>query len=270
MVLPLLLGPLIGLAGSVVGGAMRNSAAARQAEQQYANDRAAAELQRKWQLEDRTEAREYNASALVEARNYDRGAIKRLVADAEEAGFNPLTLLRNGGGAGYSGGYAPLSEAPLSRTAPVRQAPYQGGVGEAVGNWAGNFMAGFDPFADDRRELEYQLVQAQVRNLNASTASFQSFRAPTYSASSREQRPSGTAGSLSQRTLLDQDNVPLVVGPGSPAEEWETEYGEVAGELEGLPRYLRDRVWPVVKNTANSFLWPKLGPPPSPGYSGRW
>lgn len=208
----------------------------------------------------------------------------RMVQDAEAAGFNPLTALRNGGAAGFSVSTTPGT--PLSTA-----------IGQGLAAGTQSFLANFDPFADQKREAEYNLVQAQIANLNASTDAFRSrsFNVPGYGAGNVERRPSGAAGQLAAgRVLLDQSGAEIKVGPGSQAEEWEQEYGEVAGELEGFPRYLRDRVVPALKNpgtyglsswdyfTVPSFEWPALesAPPKSrrparpgqniPATYGRW
>lgn len=110
-------------------------------------------LQREWDIEDRDEAREYS-----------RDVYKNLVIDAEEAGFNPLTALRNGGGANYN---AAAGFAPLSRKAPVQQAVGGSPLGDAF-NGLGDFITNFDPFKDQKREQEYRLVESQISALNAS------------------------------------------------------------------------------------------------------
>lgn len=181
--LPFLIPALIGAATSIGGALIQGSQQERQAERQYSNDMAAAQMQRAWQIEDRDEAR-----------NYSRSVYSNLVKDAEAAGFNPLTALRNGGGANYN---AAAGFAPLSRTAPVRQATMGPDIGGALRD-VGSFIANFDPFADDKREAEYQLVQAQIANLNASTGALksQSFKVPTYTATPRERRPSGRQAQL--------------------------------------------------------------------------
>jgi len=79
---------------------------------------------------------------------------KRMVRDAEAAGFNPLTALRNGGAAGFS-----ISTTPA--------APLSARLADGLSAGVSNFLANFDPMADDKREAEFQLVQAQIRNLNA-------------------------------------------------------------------------------------------------------
>ena len=82
---------------------------------------------------------------------------KRMVRDAEAAGFNPLTALRNGGAAGFS-----ISSTP----APPLSARIANGVASGVNT----FLANFDPHQDRMREAEFGLIQAQIKNLNANSA----------------------------------------------------------------------------------------------------
>lgn len=84
----------------------------------------------------------------------------RMVKDAEAAGFNPLTAIRNGGSAGFSatttsggGVTTPLSSRLASGLADASQ----------------SFLANFDPVKDQKQELEARLVEAQIANLNASS-----------------------------------------------------------------------------------------------------
>lgn len=80
-----------------------------------------------------------------------------MVADAEAAGFNPLTALRNGGAAGFS-----------VTSQPVLSSTHQA-IGEGLSGIS-NFIANFDPFEDQLREVQYQTMQAQLGNLQADTA----------------------------------------------------------------------------------------------------
>lgn len=82
---------------------------------------------------------------------------KRLVRDAEAAGFNPLTALRNGGSAGFS--VTSTGAAPLSAR-----------IADGVSGGVQNFLANFDPHKDQQRELETRVVEAQLANLQADTA----------------------------------------------------------------------------------------------------
>lgn len=164
---------------------------------------------------------------------------QQMVADAEAAGFNPLTVLRNGGAAGYMQTAHPgLSSGEV--------------IGQALGH-VGNFLADFDPYADDKRELESRLAEAQIANLNASTATMfppapgkpGSFSVPSWAAANTEQRPSGKAGRLSaplpasagapQTPTVEAPTVTnpnpvssgLFVDPDQPdAEMYETRYGD--------------------------------------------
>lgn len=139
-----IIGSLIGAGASLLGGVLSSSSKKKQAQQQYEND-----------IRGRNEQREY-----------DRGTYDRLVVDAERAGFNPLTALRNGGGAYYN---ASSAAAPLSRQATA-------GVGSEIGNSlqtiGANWLVNFDPHADAAREQGARLIDAQIANLNASTAEF--------------------------------------------------------------------------------------------------
>lgn len=81
--------------------------------------------------------------------------LKALVRDAERAGFNPLTVLRNGGAAGYQ-----QTHHPALSTATV--------IGEALGN-VGVTLANYDPHADEKRQAERLLFDAQLENIQADT-----------------------------------------------------------------------------------------------------
>lgn len=160
---------------------------------------AAAEMQREWQLEDREYDEKYNREQLDETREYSRQVYSQLVEDAEKAGFNPLTALRNGGGASYNSaaGLAPLSSTTVTRQAPTKQAVGGTPLGDAVSG-IGDFMANFDPHADTKREQEYRLVESQISALNASALSGSSVGSGSFAQSDFERRPSGQAASLSK------------------------------------------------------------------------
>lgn len=78
---------------------------------------------------------------------------KQMVQDAEAAGFNPLTAIRNGGSAGFT-----------STTTPGNPV---GGALSRVGDWLTNF----NPFEDAERSQRSRLLDAQIANLNAETGS---------------------------------------------------------------------------------------------------
>ncbi|OJH55751.1 hypothetical protein ATN81_07015 [Agrobacterium pusense] len=225
---------------------------------------AAAEQQREWQLEDRTEERAYNRTQLDESRAYDRAQLDEaraysrtvlgnLVVDATNAGFNPLTLVRSGAASNYNAGagFAPLSSTPLTASpSPARQAPVRQAVGGSVAadavNGIGDFISNFDPFADSKREQEYRLVESQIAALNASALSGVARGAGSFAQGDFERRPSGAGASLSRSGLgqpakwqAGDVNVtnPFQSEPvnkdWSDAATWEQRYGEPGSWIGG-------------------------------------
>ncbi len=92
-------------------------------------------------------------------------------------------------------------------------------VGEALGT-VGDFISNYDPLADDKREAELNLVNAQIANLNANTTRSldrpQSFNVPSYTATPVERRPSGASGTLSTvagAPRLPTEETPTVTNP---------------------------------------------------------
>ena len=225
----------------------------------------------------------------------------QMVRNAEAAGFNPLTALRNGGAAGFT-----TTTTPALSSAEVLS---------DVGNKVGQFLQDFDPMADDKREAEYALVQAQIANLNASTDALrrpmsraQSFNVPSYTAGQTERRPSAVAGRLSSTDARPQyptkalpaaagvSQTPEVkqagvtnpsrtgndwwhVDPVQPdASAWEERYGEpgdwIGGAFNGatdvlynaprIEKKLREK-YPVLNETPKE-TWDRLGPFPRMGF----
>ena len=208
-------------------------------------------LQRQWDIEDRDEAREYS-----------RDVYKNLVIDAEEAGFNPLTALRNGGGANYN---AAAGFAPLSRKAPVQQAVGGSPIGDAF-NAVGDFITNFDPFKDQKREQEYRLVESQISALNASALSGASRGAASYATGGLERRVSGQGGVLGKPAKWEAGDVSvtnpfktLEVNPNaSDASVWEDRYGEPGSWVGGVVVGGRD-VWHNAKRWSEKTVKPGGG-----------
>lgn len=110
--------------------------------------------------------------------------LAKMRADAEANGFNPLTVLRAGGMAGYGVQTSPaLMARPTSPTSPV---------GEFLGGIGGMFGA----FQEVRRnENEHSLVQAQIQNYNADTkAKSMMLRVPSYTAPTTETTKADMSG----------------------------------------------------------------------------
>lgn len=98
---------------------------------------------------------------------------KQMAKAAEKAGFNPLTVLRNGGSAGFT----TTSHPALSGWTGFAQT-------------IGNALMAFDPRADERAALEDKLLQAQLEsvqrsNTAADARAMWSFDVPTAAASTR-------------------------------------------------------------------------------------
>lgn len=298
--LPFILPALIGGIGSLAASAIKSSSDQKMAREQNLLNAQQAEKQWEYSEEQQERQFQYDLQTMEKQRVYDledrqfaidnptviKGEVdyEQMVASAEKAGINPLTALRNGGSAGFSATSQP--SAPLSRTAPtrhaaLRHAPGQTaapGMGGAIGDGIMGFLQNFDPFADQKREMEQRLVEAQISSLNAGTLNMRSsanrpmsFNVPAYTANTMEQRTSGKSATVTppSRVMYDMDGTKIPVGPGSKAGDWEDEYGEVAGELEGFPRYLRDRVKPALMNPKTyglnawpSWEYPQLKAPP--------
>ncbi len=80
----------------------------------------------------------------------------KLRENAERAGFNPLTALRAGGGAGFTTTHHPA----LASGSYIADAV--GGIADAI--------AQVDPMRDATAKLEYDLKQATLANIQADTA----------------------------------------------------------------------------------------------------
>lgn len=239
---------------------------------------AAAQQQREWYLEDRDEARAYDRAELDETRQYSREVLGHLVEDAEKAGFNPLTALRAGSGGSYNAaaGLAPLSSGGVvQRQAPVRQAVGGSAVGSAMGA-VGDFLTNFDPFADQKKEQEYRLVESQISALNASALSGVPRGRGSFATGGLERRLSGQSGALSKAgknapgegTLVGGDDPTvsslglnngtwgLFHAPWAPdAEAIETIYGdnEIFSTIGGAAKAVADGAYSVWRNGWSAY-----------------
>lgn len=90
----------------------------RYADREY--DRQMEEEARAYNRAQLDEARAYNRQEIDEARAYSRQALSQLVEDSQNAGFNPLTVLRGGGASSYNAGagFTPLSSMALTASPP--------------------------------------------------------------------------------------------------------------------------------------------------------
>lgn len=122
---------------------------------------------------------------------------KQMVKDAEAAGFNPLTVLRNGASAGY--------------TSQVQHPALSSSFGDVIASGL-NAFATYDPMTDKRADLEYQVVQEQLKQLQQKTRQERkSFDVPTYTGTST--RASGGGFSASSPSVSSN--------PGGVTNPWE-------------------------------------------------
>lgn len=257
-----------------------------------------ANVQRSWYIDDKTadraydfgveqEARAYERAQLEDTRAYSRQVLSHLTEDAQAAGFNPLTVLRGGGASSYNAaaGLAPLSATRSFSSPPqLMQAASKQAVGGSSTSSAmaavGDFLENFDPFADQKKEQEYQLVASQIAALNASALSGVPRGAGSYASGTTERRPSGAGGALgssSSRLLKpsadnpDRFYKPIEAGdaptistlgmrtksgrygwfenPWTPdGNTFENNYGEGGGAIYGLGKMGLDLVYSAHRN----------------------
>lgn len=113
---------------------------------------------------------------------------KRMVRDAEAAGFNPLTALRNGGSAGFS---TQTTTHPALSSQSVG-----GGIADALATGV-SAWAQYDPMQEKRADLEYQLVQAQLDAVQKSNRQVRrSFDVPTNTGTSARSSSGGFSNSV--------------------------------------------------------------------------
>jgi len=139
--------------------------------------------------------------------------LKKLRADADAAGFNPLTIIRGGGLAGYG----VQSAGPDMRLSNALQT-----FGSGVAQWQ------YDPYAEKRFSTEQALAQAQI-------AAFGRQGAPA-NASFQTPKAVGTSGGSVRGFGIDLDFSPEWDG----AQEWTDRHGEPAEWMTFIPRLIYD------------------------------
>lgn len=256
---------------------------------------AASVQQRQWYLDDKTEnrtydfaveqeARAYERAQLDETRAYSRQVLSHLSEDAQAAGFNPLTVLRGGGASSYNAaaGLAPLSATrsfsspPQLMNVPARQAVGGSSTGTAM-QAVGDFLENFDPFADQKKEQEYQLVASQIAALNSGALSGVPRGAGSFASGTTERRPSGVGGALAKSAGVNKPGEGTLVGGDDPtvsslglnngtwglfhapwapdAEAIETIYGdnEIFSTIGGAAKAVADGAYSVWRNGASAY-----------------
>lgn len=160
--------PLAGIATSVVGGIIGGNAK-KKAEK--ANEKSRQEMDAK-----NMAIQEENSKIPQIFRSEIN--LSQLVADADKAGLNPLTVIRSGGLAGYAVQHNPqLPKQSLYTSSQLQGAsPVAEGLG-ALGAGLQNFNIG----AIQQQALDYKIGQATLQNITADTrARNDMFRAPAW------------------------------------------------------------------------------------------
>lgn len=172
---------------------------------------------------------------------------QKLVSSAEAAGINPLTALRNGGSAGFS----------TQTTHPALSSVSAVGEGlQALGGGLAAYQQDWQ--AQQRAATEYQLMQAQIANLQADTQrawESQSFNVPTAQGASSVKTDGGwTVGEPAPVVPIRAAGVSTVPNVGwSNAQDFEDRYGDVAGSVYGVASFGADVVNSIPK------WWDDLG-----------
>lgn len=143
--------------------------------------------------------------------------LKRLRSDAEAAGFNPLTIIRGGGLAGY--GSQTTSAAPDMRLSNAFMT-----FGSAVSQWS------YDPNAGRRGALEMALMEAQIADFGRRSApANMSFQTPK----------AVTAGDDYTVFGVNWKRSPWF----SNAQEIEDRHGDIAGSVYGIATLPADMIY---------------------------
>lgn len=155
--------------------------------------------------------------------------------NAEAAGFNPLTALRAGGAAGHT----TTSHPALS-------------AGEIFGNAisaAGQAYQNYDPLKTERAQAEYELLRAQLGNVQAQTKAIGSRRSQSFSVpvtgASQVVAGTGVSGlplspTEGERTITNPWQEAVVDNETSDGAVFEERYGDFVGGVLGLVPAARD------------------------------
>lgn len=149
MVLPLIIGGGLSLLGGILSSRSDDK---RAAQQNTYNQQAYQQ-----QLEDTPEQIEEQLRLGRESQEIsEKNKYKWIVEGAQEAGFNPLTALRSGGGSLATPMGTQISAVPAS------QASQAASFGENLTNAMGTAFNLWDPIGDRNKRLQNELLQTQI------------------------------------------------------------------------------------------------------------
>nr|WP_321483031.1 hypothetical protein [uncultured Cohaesibacter sp.] len=135
---------------------------------------------------------------------------KALVRNAEAAGFNPLTALRNGGSAGFTQTHTPVMSRNVFGMAmdtldDTLTNLFGGGSGRGV-------QAAFDynPLEESKSRLELQIMQGQLKRINQQNDAFTRLG----------NQPSATGSRFKQQSTNLSKGAPLEAGDRTVTNPW--------------------------------------------------
>lgn len=195
---------------------------------------------------------------------------QKMVREAEAAGFNPLTALRNGGSAGFSTSTSVTSGGGISTGQAIAQAG--GFLADGISEW----QKKNDPMAVSRTRMEHDLLAAQLKGVQLNNASMErSFYVPVVSGAEKVTRGAELSSKVSGiDPLLGLPAVPEVgkvevtnpwrEGPVDPtvrnAEAAENRYGDIVSGFIG-GKMLFDDMWYNMTGMTSEERYDRYGKP---------
>ena len=181
---------LVSAGASLIGGSMQDRSARKQAEAQYKYDLQAMRQQNKYNKN--AEKRSVRDQKAAEQRQYswnertEKERFNWLVQGAENAGFNPLTVL---GATGGRSGNSPTAQAGITigSQAATQKAPL-GQIGNTVARAGEQFAAYMpDPIETQTRMLQNQLLTKQIAQIDRENLRFGQPRLSAHNGNARTQ-----------------------------------------------------------------------------------
>jgi hypothetical protein len=173
---------------------------------------------------------------------YDRDKYVRLAQDAQRGGFNPLTALRGGGGAGYQQTHAPVLSATGVYSSETGGNTAAGVFGNAIANGV-QAAFDYDPLQEERAQIELDIMKGQLRRIQeGNTAEYTRLGSvPTatgsrYTTAGNASLAKGGEMEQGQRVATNpfDKRTGILVDPNkTDVQNWEDRYGEIVGGLLG-------------------------------------
>lgn len=180
-----------------------------------------------------------------------------MVQQAVASGFNPLTVLKNGGAQGFT-------------TTTTGATPFASRLAEGLSGAAQSFFQNYNPMEERTQEMGYRVMEAQLANLQASTAetkqrTLKFGQVPVRSAPARQQRPIGSNIPKTGKLTPAMRDAAAAAGKAIAIDHMQTPGAGPNGEV--LPMWVkwRDRNGVIVEvpsadlPESEQFMVPSLG-----------